>query len=86
MKRMTISNIKISDEEKKKIMNEIAAYYRDVRGEELGIIGQQQFMDLFLEELAPVVYNRALDDAKRWYETQQSNLESDYFMLYKGQQ
>ena len=85
MRRTAISTIKISDEEKKKIMNEIAAYYRDVRGEELGIIGQQQLMDLFLEGLAPVIYDKALDDARRWYEAQQSNLESDYFMLYKGQ-
>ena len=75
--------LNLSDEEKKKIQDEITAYYLDVRGEEIGIIENQQIMDLFLEELAPIIYNKALDDAGGWYKKQQENLESDYYALYK---
>ena len=84
MKRKSvIETIKLSDEQKKHIISEIKAFYLDVRDEELGIIEEQQIMDLFLEHLAPVVYNKALDDAKRWYMQQMDNLDSDYYLLYK---
>ena len=40
-------------------------------------------MDLFLENLAPIIYNKALDDAKRWYMQQMDNLDTDYYLLYR---
>ncbi len=64
-------------------MSEIEAFYLDERGEEIGIIHQQQLLDLFLEKLAPAVYNKALDDAKKWHAQALDNMESDYYMLYK---
>ncbi len=75
--------ILLSDEEKKKLMEEIRVFYLNERDEDLGIIGQQQILDLFIESLAPVVYNRALDDAMKWYKNQQESLESDYYLLYR---
>lgn len=83
MKRQPVNGIKLSDEEKKNIKDGIIAFYLDERDEEIGMIEQEQVMELFLEHLAPIVYNRALEDAKRWYHAQQDNLESDYYMLYK---
>ena len=56
--------IKLSDEQKKQIAGEIRAFYLDVRGEEIGMIEEQQIIELFCEHLAPIVYNRALDDAQ----------------------
>ena len=75
--------IQLSDEQKKQITDEIKAFYLDVRGDEIGIIEQQQILELFVEELAPIVYNKALDDAQRWYRNQQNNMEADYYLLYK---
>lgn len=83
MKKEPIPIIKLSDAEKKQLYAEIAAFYLDERGDEIGIIEQQQILDLFMNHLAPVVYNRALDDAKRWYTEQLNNMDSDYYMLYK---
>jgi len=65
-------------------MEEIKAFYLDVRGDQIGMIEQQQILDLFLEQLAPVVYNKALDDARRWYGQQQERMEEDYYLLYRG--
>lgn len=42
--------------------------------DEIGMIEQHQIFDLFMEQLALVLYNKALDDAQRWYKTQQDNL------------
>ncbi|MDE6950790.1 MAG: DUF2164 domain-containing protein [Lachnospiraceae bacterium] len=84
MKRRSLNDmIKLSDEQRKQLAGEIKAFYLDVRGEEIGMIEEQQIIDLFCEHLAPVVYNKALDDAMRWMKVQMGNLETDYYLLYQ---
>ncbi|MCI9346415.1 MAG: DUF2164 domain-containing protein [Lachnospiraceae bacterium] len=58
------------------------AFYFDVRGEEIGIIEEQQILDLFYEHMAPIIYNKALDDAHHWCQQQAENLQLDYYLLY----
>ncbi|MDE7113732.1 MAG: DUF2164 domain-containing protein, partial [Acetatifactor sp.] len=53
--------IRLSDEQKKQIAGEIKAFYLDVRGEEIGLIEEQQIIELFCEHMAPIIYNKALD-------------------------
>lgn len=43
---------------------------------------EQQILDLFYEHKAPVIYNKALDDARYWCQQQAENLQSDYYLLY----
>lgn len=76
--------IKLTDKQKDLIKDEIKAFYLDVRGDEIGIIEQEQLLDLFVEHLAPIVYNKALDDVQYWYKRQLENMESDYFSLYRN--
>ena len=84
MKRDSLKQmIKLSDKQKKQISDEIEAFYADVRGEDIGIIEREQIIDLFLEHLAPIVYNKALDDAEYWYRQQMENLAADYYLLYR---
>lgn len=83
MNRKNINEIKLNDDQKKQIAAEIKAFYLDVRGEEIGIIEQQQILELFCEHLAPIIYNKALDDSLHWLKQQIGNLEADYYMLYK---
>ncbi len=82
-KREALPQIKLSDGQKEKLNNEIKAFYLDQRGEEIGIIEQIQLLELFEEKLAPIIYNKALDDARRWYAQAMDNLDSDYYALYK---
>ena len=82
-RRSLNETIKLSDEQKKQLIAEIRAFYLDMRGEEIGMIEERQVLDLFCERLAPIVYNRALDDAMRWMKGQMENLEVDYYLLYK---
>lgn len=83
MKRESFKMIKLTDKEKEMLREEISSFYLDIRGEQIGIIEKEQLLDLFAENLAPLIYNRALDDAKNWYQQQQNNMEMDYYMLYK---
>ena len=84
-KRELLSQIKLSDKQKEKLNDEIKAFYLDERGEEIGIIEQMQILELFEKKLAPIVYNKALDDARRWFSGMMDNLESDYYSLYRDE-
>ena len=84
-KRDPLSQIKLSDSQKEKLKDEIRAFYLDERGEEIGMIEQMQLLELFERNLAPIIYNKALDDARQWYSRMMDNLESDYYTLYKNE-
>ena len=85
-KTRKLPQIKLSDRQKEKMQEEIKAFYLDVRGEEIGIIEQMHLMELFEEKLAPIIYNRALDDAKLWFGQMMENMDSDYYALYKNEE
>lgn len=84
MRRKNLNQIvKLNDAQKKQILSEIKAFYLDVRGEEIGMIEEQQILDLFCEHLAPMIYNKARDDAQYWFRQQMENLSADYYLLYR---
>lgn len=74
--------IQLTEEQKKQIKDAIYSYYYDERGEEIGIIHQEGLFDLFMEELAPIIYNRAIDDAKKWFSNRIADIETDFYELY----
>ena len=85
MRRKNLNQIvKLNDAQKKQILSEIKAFYLDVRGEEIGMIEEQQILDLFCEHLAPMIYNKALDDAQYWFRQQMENLSADDYRIYGG--
>ena len=86
MRRKLNEVIRLNDNQKKQLASEIKAFYLDVRGEEIGIIEEQQLIDLFCERLAPIIYNKALDDSLHWLKEQAENIEVDYCLLYKDVQ
>lgn len=84
-KREHLSQIKLSDLQKEQLNAEIKAFYLDERGEEIGMIEQMQLLELFEQKMAPIIYNKALDDAKRWFMQMMDNMDSDYYTLYKDE-
>lgn len=76
--------IKLTEEQRKALKEEIHAYYLDEREEDIGILLQEGLLDLFLEQLAPMIYNKALDDAKYWYSRRMEDVEGDFYELYKS--
>lgn len=71
--------------QKEKLNAEIKAFYIAERGEEIGMIELIQLLDLFEEKMAPIIYNKALDDAKKWFTQMLDNIYSDYYTLYKNE-
>ena len=84
-KRESLSRIRLSDSQRKKLTEELKAFYLTERGEEIGIIEQMQLLDVFEEKMAPIIYNQALDDAKKWFVKMMDNLDCDYGTLYKNE-
>ena len=82
-KREHLSQIKLSDSQREKLKDEIKAFYLDARGEETGMIEQIQLLELFEEKMAPIIYNRALEDAKRWFAQKMEEMDLDYYELYR---
>lgn len=73
----------MSREDKNRMLEEIAYFFNEEFELDLGIIRQETILDFFQENLGKYIYNRALDDAKRFYDKYASNMESDYYALYK---
>ena len=73
----------LNEQDKARMCDEIAAFFREEHDLELGVIGTGKILDFFQEMLGERVYNRALDDAKKFYERYADNMEADYYALYK---
>ncbi len=73
----------LNEQEKKQICDEIAQFFREEYDLELGIIGTGNILDFFQGVLGCRVYNKALDDAKKFYEKYADNMETDYYALYR---
>lgn len=83
MRRNETTRVTLTEEQKQLLMEQIHDFFDAEFDEDIGIIKQSRILDLFVEQLAPFVYNKALDDAMLWYKRQQDNLESDFYSLYK---
>lgn len=76
-------DLNLTDQEKKQLMEEIKFFFFEERGEEIGIIASENVLEFFLNNMGKYIYNKALDDAKIWYEKRMNNLESDYYAMYR---
>lgn len=76
----------MSDAQKKQLSDAIQAFYLDERREEIGMIEQMQLLELFEQKMAPIIYNKALDDAKKWFVQMMDRIDSDYYELYKNEE
>lgn len=73
----------MKEEDKKQVLEEIAYFFKEEYELNLGIIGTENIYDFFQDVLGKHIYNQALDDAKRFYERYASNMDTDYYELYK---
>ena len=82
-KREMLYGIHLTEDQKRNMMKEIESFWLDEFDEKTGVIKQQAIFDFFMEQIAPVIYNRALDDAKAWCKQSMENMQDDYYSLYK---
>lgn len=71
------------EKEKRQLCDDIAHFFKEEYDLELGMIGTGNILDFFQEILGNRIYNRALDDARKFYEKYADEMETDYYALYK---
>lgn len=54
----------ISLEEEKKLKDKIKRFFKDKREEEIGDLASEIVLDFILEKMAPVFYNKGIEDAR----------------------
>ncbi len=74
-----------ADEQKKQMLGEITQFFKEEHEIELGLIGSERIFDFLQETLGRRIYNKALDDAKKFYENYAGNMEADFYSLYKNE-
>jgi len=62
------SRIELSDDRKKRIIEDIKEYFYKERGEEIGGLAAELFYEFFVERIGAEIYNQGLIDAKKFIE------------------
>lgn len=66
-KKSSLSKL-LSEKQRQDAINEIISFYLTERDESIGIIAAEEILDMFLEKAGEVIYNKAIDDAKKFVE------------------
>ncbi len=71
----------LTKEERDKAIKDIISFYTIERDEEMDIIGAGEILDNFLQDIAPKVYNKAIEDAKKLFKlkSEEVDFELDVF-------
>jgi len=71
----------LTEQEQARAREWLADYFETERDEPLGVIASQAILDAFLEAIGPVIYNRALSDAKGWMTRRLADMDVDFEAL-----
>lgn len=71
----------LSDEKRRSIINEIIAFYKAERNEDIGVIAAGVILDFFLQNIGLSIYNQGVIDAKTVLKKRFEDLEVDLDVL-----
>ena len=58
----------LSDEQREQTINDIVDYFETELDQEIGVIAAENLLDFFLESLGNKLYNKGVDDTKKFLE------------------
>ncbi len=74
-------NIKLSAAEKQKTISLIQDYFAKERDEEIGNLAAEFLLDFFIEEIGAIIYNHAIDDARKYLKLRMEDIEYGLYEL-----
>jgi uncharacterized protein (DUF2164 family) len=74
---------KLSLEQKQAMMGQVQQYMEIELGETLGDLAAESMLEFMLQTLGPVVYNQALQDARKVINERMLSLEDELYTLEK---
>ena len=75
----------ISKEKRTKFTEEFIQFFKEERGEEIGIIAAENLLDFFLQHLGMEIYNVGVEDAKMFFKKRFEDIEMDMDLHLKKQ-
>lgn len=72
---------KLSKETKEEMMTSIQSFFLDERGEEIGNLAAEQFLDFITAEMGAYFYNEGIEDSISTLQSRMENLEEDLYTL-----
>ncbi len=73
----------LTKEQREKSINDIIAFYLDERDEHIDIIGASNLLDMILQDIAPHVYNNAIEDTRKLLTKQTEEFDFELTLLKK---
>lgn len=75
--------IKLAREEKKEIVERVVAFFEEERGETIGHLAAEQFVDFMIAEIGPYLYNKGINDARAVLAEKFQQAEDELYALEK---
>lgn len=72
-----MQEIELTTEERDHALHRLAAYLRGERDEEWGDLALRLLLDYITEQIAPIYYNRGIDDAQRALRGLEDRIETE---------
>ena len=72
--------IEISEESRKEAIASLQQYFRENMPEEIGNVAAGALLNYFLEEIAPVVYNKAVTDVQQRLQARIIDIDSEVYV------
>jgi uncharacterized protein (DUF2164 family) len=72
---------KIPLEHKQQVIRSIQQYFETERGETIGDLASEDLFDFIVEQIAPILYNQAIGDARKVAQQQMLSLEEELYAL-----
>lgn len=72
---------RLTDDQRRTRINELITFFKEDRGEEIGLIAGEQILDFFLQNAGSDLYNKGLKDAHQALERCFEDLKVDLDVL-----
>lgn len=56
----------LTEQQRKTAIDEIISFFRSERGEDIGILAAENFLDMFQQQIGVHLYNKGVDDTKEF--------------------
>ena len=73
----------LSEKQRQELIHDIQRFFREERGEDIGVIAAEQVMDALMTPMVKRIYNSALDDVKAWWTKRLDDLDYEFDGLYR---
>tara|TARA_X000001036_G_C20079695_1_gene562656 strand:+ start:193 stop:447 length:255 start_codon:yes stop_codon:yes gene_type:complete len=68
---------RLSDEERKSVIEDLILFFENERDEKIGIVAAEEVLNFFLISVGNKLYNKGIDDAKKLLKNRYEELQFD---------